>query len=398
MERISAASNLIIEVQPESWRLLTNGNGAERVLVEAVPGEPLRYGANFGSRRQLPDDGLLPREDIQSIVLGWSEKDDAWHLGLLLKGDLVTQRGSRWCGLAHWHDPLANQYQTIAVQAGQTLAEQVKRPFTLIPPHSTEGLTPEATSAVVAASAAATQEMLAAGQPARIEATTLEPIAEPIPQPALPLTFDLWTLNQLDPAHLQLALSPAWARSKLLRVAWNIIWWGVLIVLTGTTLTSGIALPRPEFLVYLGFASIILLTLLIIYNLYEVGSKINRIVFGSEGIHWMRNQRSRHAIPVEQINAIYVSHVISKVGRRGKSAERRTVQYGEINVMLKNGKFELLLTQHHTDDVIPVTDDPLNEETVVTLSELNARTQLQAAALRLAKVLNVPAEYDKRLK
>ena len=126
MERISAASNLIIEAQPQSWRLLVNGStGSERVLVEAVSGEPLRYGESFGSRRHLPESGMLPREDIQGVVLGWSEKDVSWHLGLVLKGALVAERGSRWCGLAHWHDPLANRYMETAIQAGQMLAEQL---------------------------------------------------------------------------------------------------------------------------------------------------------------------------------------------------------------------------------------------------------------------------------
>ena len=39
----------------------------------------------------------------------------------------------------------------------------------------------------------------------------------------------------------------------------DIIWLGVFIVLVLTTLVSGIALPRPEILVYLGIISIIVL-------------------------------------------------------------------------------------------------------------------------------------------
>ena len=388
MERISAASNLIIEVQPQSWRLLANGDGTERVLVEAVAGEPLRYGSNFGSRRNLPDSGILQSNEIQGVVLGWSEKDDSWHLGLVLKGDLVDERGSRWCGLAHWHDPLANQYQTAAVQAGQGLAEQVSRPFTMIPPHASEGITSEIT---------ASQEMVPT---TRIGVSTLEPVPEPIaiPQPELPLHFDLWTLRQADATHLELGLSPAYGRSKLIRVAWNIVWLGVFIVLVVTTLTSGIALPRPEILVYFGYASIVVLILVILYNLIQSATYTNRIVIAQAGVRWSRGKRARRTIPVAEIQEVYVSHVISKVGRRGKSSLERSVHFGELTLLMKDGKFESVVIQLHTDDVIPVTDDPLNEEAIVALTEYNARTELQSAGLRIARTLGVNGEYDKRLK
>ena len=367
--------------------MLTNGGDSENVLVEAAPGGPLRYDTNFGSRRHLPENGMLPREDIQRIVLGWSDKDDAWHLGLVLKGDLVDQRGSRWCGLAHWHDPLANEYQAVAAQAGQTLADQVNRPFTLIPPSATvvHSGTPRPLTGTVFASG-------------RIATTTMEPVAPPIPQPNLPLTFDLWTLRPAAPGQIELALSPVWGRSKLVRVAWNIIWLAVFILLTATTLTSGIALPRPEILVYFGFASIILLVLLILYNLYEAISAVNHIVFEAAGVRWMRGKRTHRAISIDQIAEVYVSQIVSKVGKRGKSAERRVVQYGEITLLLKDGKFKSLLVQRQTDDTIPVTDDPINEEAVAPLTEYNARTRLQSSALIIATTLNLSAEYDKRLK
>lgn len=378
MERIAAASNLIIEVQPESWRLLVNGTGIERVLVEVLPDEPVRFGSAFGNRRQLPETGVLPREDIQRVVLGWSEKDDAWHLGLVLKGDLATERGSRWCGLAHWHDPRASEYQYVATQAGQTLAEQVGRPFTVIPPQGSE-------APVDAAGMSAPQPIAA-------------PLPEPIPQPALPLRFDLWTFRQPEPARLEFSLSSTWGRSKLIRVAWNIVWLAVFIVLTVTTLTSGIALPRPEILVYFGFASIIVLILTILYNLFETMSYTNRIVFDRSGVRWMRGKRVRRAIPQDNIAEVYVSHVVNKVGKRGKAAEQRAVTYGEVNLLLRDGEFRSVFSQVQTDDAIPVTDDPINEEAVVTLNEYNARTRLQSAGLMIARVLGVDAEYDKRLK
>ena len=382
MGRISAASNLIIEVQPESWRLLVNGGETERVLVEAVPGEPLRYVSSFAKGRHLPEAGVLQRGDIQRVVLGWSEKDEAWHLGLVLRGDLADQRGSRWCGLAHWHDPLANRFQEEAAQAGQTLAQQVARPFTMIPPNI---------------EARVVNGAVTTGLHERVEAVSPETPSEPIPQPELPITLDNWTLRELDPQRVELKLSPAWGRSKLVRVAWNIVWLGVFIVLTGTTLTKGIALPRPEVLVYLGFVSIAVLIVLIVYNLYQAATYTNRIMFERAGVRWLRGRRVHRTIPADQIQSVYVSHVINKVGKRSRDGER-AVHYGELNLYLKDGSFQSVLTQEQTDDRIPVTDDPLDEEGVVPLSEYNARTHLQSAALRIAAKLDVAAEYDKRLK
>src|SRR6185369_11802124 len=134
MDRISAAGNLTIEVKPESWRLIVNGNSQERVLVEVSPGEPIRYIPTFAAKRRLPDTGKLPIENIQRVVLGWSNEDESWHLGLLLTPELASARGSRWCEIALWPDPVVNVFSDISSQAGRTLARTITRPFNLIEP------------------------------------------------------------------------------------------------------------------------------------------------------------------------------------------------------------------------------------------------------------------------
>ncbi len=138
MSRISAAQNLTIEIEDNRWRLLTNGDGPERVLVEAAPGEPLRYIPLFASKRHLPDIGVLPIERVQRVVLGWSGSDGAWHLGLMLDPDLAEMRGSRWCEMAHWIDPDRSLYGRQATEAGESLAESIAKPFNLIPPREEE--------------------------------------------------------------------------------------------------------------------------------------------------------------------------------------------------------------------------------------------------------------------
>src|SRR5512145_1151081 len=179
MDRISAAGNLTIEVSPERWRLIANGNGQEQVLVEALPGEPLQYRPAFAQKRRLPDTGKLPGEQIQRVVLGWSQQDEAWHLGLLLGPELAELRGSRWCEMARWPDPETGVFVEIANQAGRSLASALGRPYNFITP----------------------------------EPKTETAAAPSVPLPVLPLELDQWTLEKAD--HLQLRRSSRWVRGHV---------------------------------------------------------------------------------------------------------------------------------------------------------------------------------------
>ena len=137
MERI-AAGNLIIEQDSERWRLLVNGaDGGDRLLLEAAYGEPVRYESAFGTRRGLSIDretgGTIAPDRIERVVVGWSEKDAAWHLGLMLDQAYTDARGSRWCGLVTWSDTDHDSAETIA-GVGQSLAQKLARPFALVPP------------------------------------------------------------------------------------------------------------------------------------------------------------------------------------------------------------------------------------------------------------------------
>ncbi len=225
------------------------------------------------------------------------------------------------------------------------------------------------------------------------EIETLPP--EPIPQPDLPLRFDLWTLRREAPERLELKLSPAWGRGKLIRVAWNIVWLAVFIVLTATTLTSGIALPRPELLVYLGFASIAVLVVIIFYNLYQTLTYTNRITFDPAGVRWLKGKHVQRTLSIGELQAVYASQIVGKID---KKKDQRSVSYGEINLLLRDGEFKSILIQPQSDEKIPAMEDPLDEEMIMPLTEYNARTPLQSAALEIGHVLNLPAEYDKRLK
>lgn len=366
MGRISAASNLVVDVQPQRWRLLIDGNGSfgERVLVEAKPGEPIRYLEVFGSRRRLPESGVLALEDVERVALGWSTRDNAWHLGLVLSNRIAEARGSRWCEIVHWEDPQADQHRDAAVEAAHKLAAQIDRPFALIPP--------------------------------KIEAAAPEPVIEvppPQPLPELPTRLEQWNISAPSETSIELTLSPSWGRSRLLRAAWYIIWTGVFIILSTTSLTSGIALPRPEFLVYLGFISAGILVIATIYTLYNVATRPNRLLIDSQSVRWLRDRSLQRRIAAADIQGVYASHITTRPNKR---QNERSVTYGELNLYLKDGTFECVITHSASGEHLPAGDDPDAKEALTPLTPADAHTRLQIIALYAAERLGVPCWFDRR--
>ncbi len=366
MDRIATASNLLIEAQPEGWRLLLNGNG-DRTLLEAKRGEPIRYTELFGTRRKLPMNGQLPLEEVERVVLGWSPKDEAWHLGLVLHGSLVDSRGSRWCELAHWIDPDRTAYERIAVAAGESLAAQIARPFVLIPP------------------------IVQAPPP-------------PPPLPPLPLQFDLWTFEQSGEGRYEFVRSPKWARSNILRALWYALGVAAFLILSVTSLTSRIAFPRPELLVPAGFVCAFVLLIGAVALFVRTFTRPNRIVIAPDAIRWQRGAAVRKSMPLSDVQSVYASHVTSKAKRLSRKdvengvQAQRTVHYGELNIELRNGQFQPVVTHGLIEDRIPASDDPLDVENVTPLTPYNCHTPLQAAGLMLGERLRVPVFFDRRVR
>jgi hypothetical protein len=360
MDRISAAGNLTIEARPEHWRLIVNGNSQERVLLEAVPGQPLRYIPTFAAKRRLPDTGTLSIDNIQRVVLGWSNDDESWHLGLLLSPELANVRGSRWCEIARWPDPDVNVFSDMAAQAGRSLARTITRPFNLIEP----GPQPKAPAAPV-----------------------MPPLRE------LPLRFDGWTLAKQG-EDLALVRAPQWSRSRVMRIVWYTVLTLVYIVLSLTTLTGTIALPKPEFLPYLGLAVAVLLVGMIIYLIYQLLTQPNRIVVeaGTRSLVGKRGNSERWRLDNVALESIYVTQVVNRKGKKP------SVYHGELNVHLQDGSFFLLLNQPQSFDDLLSPEAADDQEQVVTLTPLNAYTDLQMAGLWIAQKLTIPCWYDRRVK
>ncbi len=386
MERITTAGTMIIEHDAERWRLLSNGQTGDAgnfPLFEVINGEPIRYTSDFAAPRKLPMQGTglpgtLDPHQIARVVVGWAQKDAAWHLGLMLDAALTAERGSRWCPLASWRNPNPLEFQEVATHAGQSLAQKLGCSFAAVPPKPVtyEGMTAPVDTAEV---------------------------RQAIAQPDLPITVELWTLERIDRKRLAFVLSPSWARARLRRVMTYIPLTGAFFILTVSTFTSGIALPRPEILSYLGIASTIVMILAIIVTLSNVSRQPKRVVFdGTEQVVlWMRGESVIREIRYGHLAEVVVSNVVSKVGRRA-DRETRQVKYSELNLLVRpdtqrDPLFIRLLSQGRVEESIPVTDDPFDQETVVPLTVFNARTKLQSIALAISETMGVPATYDKRL-
>jgi hypothetical protein len=377
MNRISAGSNLSIDMQHEHWRLLSNGEGMEKILVEARPGQPLRYVATFGTQRRLPHNGTLAQNEVDRVVLGWSNNDESWHLGLMLKSELAQQRGSRWCGLAFWPDPDTDLYRDIAARAGETLAQKLERPFTLIPPRVGGAVPTIRTGYDHWAPAAATPH-------------------------ELPFKIDHWKLQPAKlPNQLELKLSSAWGRARLLRAAWYILWAGVFVVLSVASLSAGIAPPQPEFLPYAGLAGAAFLVLYSLFTVFGAMRRVKRIEIDSNTrtIRGMQGRRERWSYSANELNSVYVSLVLTKPSRRKRT---RHATYGELTLCKHDGTFHHVIAQGQADEKIPVMEgappEVVNTEQVVPLTPQTAYTRLQAAALVIAQTLHLPVYYDQRIK
>ncbi len=370
MTRISAAENIVIITQPNRWQLLINTDFVDNVqgdgvLMEAALGQPLHYTTAFARSRRLPKSGQLSTQYVKRVVLGWSEDDEAWHLGLLFDQSLADARGSRWCQLAKWPDPEQDIFRDLAVDAGRNLAQQIACPFNIVPLSRTTS-----------------------------SATLPKRPQMPLPDP--PVDLQGWQLQRQSNGWFTLVRDRQWARERVRRVFWYSLWVVVYVILAVATILSDIALPRPEWLPYLGLATALLLVGLVIYSLYELMSKPRRIVIDPQTrqIWGVNSAKEGKHKPIwrmgrEQVDSVYVSQVIKQ------QRDKAIIQYGEINLRLTSGNYYYLISQDEAETITEATR--LNgTEAIVPLESGEVQTGLQIAGAHIGQALEVPVWYDHR--
>jgi hypothetical protein len=163
-------------------------------------------------------------------------------------------------------------------------------------------------------------------------------------------------------------------------------------VLSIVTLTGVIALPKPEFLPYLGLVVGVFLIGMMLYTFFELVSRPSRVCIDNNGVEGQRGKNTAWQVPKESIDSVYVSEVVNRKGKK------RVIYHGEINLHLKDGSFRNVLEQPHTieEDHAPVA--AMVEDSVTPLTLYNAYTDLQMAGLHVAQTLGIECQYDQRVK
>ena len=362
MIRISASENLVIEIKPNSWRLILNENFVEveqsnNVVAEAIAGQSLRYTESFASTRFLPKNGELQTRYIERVVLGWSAEDEKWHLGLMFTEKLAQARGSRWCELVSWPDPEQTVFDDLAIEAGETLAQILECPFNFVP---------------------------------AIRAAIPEPV-EPPPLPPLPIKIENWSVkrgSQVD--WLEFHRDSAWNHERLRLIVWYSLWAVIFVFLSVLTLLGDIALPRPTFLPYMGLFSAVALLGIVGYQVYQLRYSTRKIVADptSRRVWGTWQVKPSWKLERQEIDSVCISQVIKKRNKK------TMLEFGEINLRLTNGQYHFLVKQEHPQeiDASHLTD----ELDLIPLNQIAMRTPLQSVALYLGEALDVPVWYDYR--
>jgi hypothetical protein len=178
------------------------------------------------------------------------------------------------------------------------------------------------------------------------------------------------------------------------RAVWYALLAVVYVVLSVTTLRGIIAMPKPEFLPYLGLAVAVLLGLMILYLFYQLFTYPDRIIVdgSSQNVIARRGDRERWRLENVAVESVYISQVVNRKGKKP------VVHHGELNIRLQDGSFFPILSQSQPFDDLLTPADADDTDGVVSLTARSAYTDLQMAALWVAQTLRVPCWYDRRVK
>ncbi|MDE2818124.1 MAG: hypothetical protein OXI40_00155 [Chloroflexota bacterium] len=375
MTRIAVSDNMLVDYSEDRWRLIQlDAAAVPSLLVEVKAGRSFRYDDDFGNRRALPPLGEVAPRDIGEVVLGWSEEEAAWQLGMTLSPELSFSHSSRWFELLRIDDPDQSRSQRTIQQIGLALADVLGKPFV----------------------ASAPGDVMA------------EP--EPIPLIDLPLDLGDWILEagtEAGESELQFARDRRWIRARFRQIAWYGLlaafyaWVSIASLIHELALpNAGTLIPDPSLLPYLGLGVSLLLLLMIALQVKQIIQEPDTLLIsaGKRSLSALRGQGLRWQLDASEIQSVYASELVKKRGRQP------VVFHGEINLQMIDGSFRRLLVEDdkRADALLPGCDaaDEKNRPAGVSVLEPEAvATALQAAAVHVAVCLgNLPVWYDRRFK
>jgi hypothetical protein len=374
MQISSLASPYTLSFSTTSWALSANGTDDVYITHGTV-----QYSPMFAELRALPADGLQT-QDIRAAVLGFSESDQQWHLGLLLNTTLAAQRQSRWCPLMQWHSASVSSddggvQSSEPYQALQALAQVLGVPYQVVDRSDTSSKTKR----------------------------------KAVPLAALPLTTGQWTLVQ-DPAEdgtLRYEREKRWWYDRLARGVWYAVLTVVYVAVSIATLNSPLALPNegmmlpvPQYLPYLGLFSAVIIVCLSIYHFWLAFTSADAFEFAPDGD--VRTLRGTNVVRTTSVQdaarptqGVYLTQLLSN------HSANATVVHAVLNLWQGETNFQKLITFDPLQlPAMPqVTDDDgAAVDGVLPFNTDLATTPLQHAALHIAQTLGVPCYYDQRIR
>lgn len=378
MTQLSADANARIQFDPSAWRLLASDEyDRETPLLEVIPGRPLFFSRQFTAEQRLSADPL-DTADVEQVVVGWSEEDLCWHLGFTLNAERAAQRGGRWVGLAHWYDPTAADLGEQVQEAGQALAAIIGQPFTLIPPRIQEKTKAEMLD-----------ELEADGE--------ADGFTKDYVLPDLPLRFGAWQMTREGESFV-LARVDRWQAQGALGVLWYLFWAAAFLLVSIATLLDPLALPftgalLPDrtLLPYMGIVGGVVILGLALRAVLRVLRTVNRIDIKPDARTITASMRQRQAWQqsADAVQDVYVTQLMQQRG------QRQVIQYGEINLRLRDGRFVRVLEHDDEQEKTMNSTDFAVVDSIAPLRDIN--NELQGAAAYIAEALGgLTCVYDQR--
>ncbi len=382
MQTISAANNLIIQINDGHWRLLSGQTNDSTSYVEATA-SGLTYQPSFARARSLSE-GMVAAQAIDRVIVGWETGN--WHLGVLFTAEFAQARGGRWCGIARWADEGATAQAETAEAAGKALAATLDKPFRFVPVQmeSATEVRPVETAQIT---------------PQTMDIPALERPKLPNVQPMTPpIAVSEWALME-DRVGLNWQRSRGWRTEAIGRM----IFFGALSIIFGLLsvgeLRSNYAPVQPEWLPIVG---VIVAVIMAINALYHLGTLImtNAVQFDprSRMIRWIRRPMGVvKQVPFERVQYLLVSHAITRreVVNSGGSQTPIERIYPEVWIHAVRDKGDFLEVGHvGQTEGRAVRLPPHEPRHPLELEEID--TPAHQAALYLAHLMEVPVLVEDR--
>lgn len=409
MHTFKVADSLVLKIDEDEWRLVADRSDGLTLFTVTAAEQVINYRPEFARARRLPPDGELPASVVQEIVVGWSQVDQHWHLGLLLEAALAESRGGRWCQLARWAQVPETRAREDAREAGRLLAEMLGAKLRFVDMPAVP-----VTYSGVAASSANPGALVVDAPPAQVSEQT---IVSPKPARPIELPLDLgdWRLRGID-IGLQWEHKGVWGFSTIWSILGRVVLGIVFIVLSVLTLQSSYATVQPAVLPYVGIVIGAGLLVAAVYHAIRM-LRVEAVVVDRDECQVRRHLDLTSDVletyEFDEIAAVVATQIAQGGRQRGANGEPdRLAHEGWLHLLLEEprqipGKHRNLKPEdaYVTIGYVDATEGEVvdghfagtrKQRHPILVQEAEATTPVLQAAVALARVIGVDAYVDQR--